>query len=426
MNVRVAAVTAGVAALAGGLLVPIPAVAEEPTDAFVVATGQLLKDGHPVSGDVAITIWPNESVLGALAEGAMVPLLELPATPTAPNGQFNVTVPADLPAEYVGEGANVDVEVIASDGTAATSHSLTTTVDEVPVDEGATDGGTAGVGSAEAGAGTSARPGKGHSRPIQDSAVHITLDVGEGRARAQREQALTEAATTGAPAEDAAATPGIAPAAAYSLGRSRGSTGTEATASGGCTMSTGATHGPYMEQFAAIYGTAYVKGRVRHEYATTNTVGVGVKYSGSSTWSAGGTQGTSGGFSYDTQFNLANTAVSNKVMERYYHYACLSNGVWYRTTYTRPAYIHSGPYYRQIGYVSYSTCETMYAGVEYRRVTNANGAFSAGLDLPFINLSAQSGWTETTEIWFRSSRTGKICGSSGQPWTRAPRISPYA
>jgi hypothetical protein len=62
----------------------------------------------------------------------------------------------------------------------------------------------------------------------------------------------------------------------------------------------------------------------------------------------------------------------------------------------------------------------------YGRNTERNGTYTAGLDLPFINLSAQSGWTSSMSLDFWFDRAGSTCGSNGLPFAKAPRVSTRA
>jgi hypothetical protein len=178
-----------------------------------------------------------------------------------------------------------------------------------------------------------------------------------------------------------------------------------------------------LEKFAEIWADSHVKGRVVHDESTSHTLGIGVKYDGSSSWAAGGKKTVSSSFGYDSNYSIANAAVKNKVWHRYHYASCLGDdGEWYRTKYTKPAGFHSGPYYAYSPHQNHKTCEATYAGHEYRRTSGKNGTYTGGVDLPFINLSAQSGWTSTTEVHWRFERGGKLCGSDGGSWTQARRI----
>lgn len=357
---------------------PVSWATAEPGGESIVVKGRAIRDGSAVGGArFQVRVWPKQAILENLPDGAVVDVRTVQTGNADGLGRYSVMLPADLPAQYLST-VGVNVEIIMSDGNQAATQQVTV-------------------------------------RP--DAMVATTLDfelglatTGLGRAQAARGLSLG----------DQPATPGVGSATALGMGR------TSAAAGGGCATSTGARHGPYMEKYADIWATAYVKGRVVHELGTSHTVGIGVKNAGSSTWSAGGTSGVSSSVGYDSTYTIADAAVYNKVWERYYYYTCVTSTGTYTTTYTRPDGFHSGPYYAHIAHVNYANCAATYAGHEYSRTTGANGTYAGGLDLPFIDLSAQSGWTSATEIHWKFSRAGQLCGSSGLPWSSAPRISANA
>lgn len=64
-------------------------------------------------------------------------------------------------------------------------------------------------------------------------------------------------------------------------------------------------------------------------------------------------------------------------------------------------------------------------GRTYKRSSSKNGAITGGMDLPFINTSAQAGWTSDTTIAYKFSKAGTICGSN-DTWMYAAAISTKA
>lgn len=321
----------------------------------------------------------------------------------------------------------MDVEVLASDGSFATSYTLTV----VPVDSRTGNP----ISRRQLGL-VDSITWTTHDRAVQSrsgvkvglSAAEISLDVGPERAKTAREVALKAAAREGKEAKDAADTPVVMPA--YTVGMASveddGALVAQVASGGGCTTTYSSEHGPYYESFADFHGTAYAKGRIRHEYATTHTVGVAVKASGSSTWGSSGTATTSGSFSYDSGYYVVNVNVKNRIMEKYHYYTCYVDGKYYTTTYSKPSRVYDGPYYSQIAHVNYGTCSTAYANHQYSRISYKNETFTTGLDLPFGNFSAQAGWSSTQEMWWTFTRQGTLCGSNSQSWTTAPQVSANA
>lgn len=112
-------------------------------------------------------------------------------------------------------------------------------------------------------------------------------------------------------------------------------------------------------------------------------------------------------------------------MERYTNYTCYADGKYYTTVYSYPSYEYDGPYYTQVAHTNYTTCSTGYAGHSYSRKTYANATISGGVDMPFVDVSAQADWSSSMKCgWqFSSSRGGKLCGSNPKPWTQTPYVS---
>lgn len=336
-------------------------------------TGTVHADGRAASGSqIVVRAWPSNEQLTEMPDGQSFDLVDVAVTTADTRGQYTVDVdPAQLPDGYVGEDGAVNLEVIAVHGQMASAQSVT--------------------------------------------------------ALAPGSRAATVAAQA---AGDSTAPAGWTTAAAFGVATTaaRSDAGDVTAASGGgCTTTTGGRHGPYLETFARMYGTANVKGRVIQASSASHTLGVGVKASGSSTWSASGTQTRSTGWGYDTGRTIVDAAVKNKVYHRYYDYVCMVDGKYYTTRYTRPdSFYAAGPYYSQVAHTNYTTCDPGYKDHVYTRQTNQNGAFGAGVDLPFINLSAQAGWTSTVTMEYKFFRAGKICGSGGQAWGAAPRVSTTA
>lgn len=190
-----------------------------------------------------------------------------------------------------------------------------------------------------------------------------------------------------------------------------------------CYNRTGNRHGPYLERFADVYGSSYAKGRVVHRDGTSHKIGVGAKPYGGTWGSSGASTQKSTGVGYDSGYTIADAGVMNKIWQRYYYTDCYTDQGTQTSTWTQPDGWHSGPYYTQIGHINYAYCETAYAGHTYNRTSYTNKEFVAGVGLGFVNLSAQSGWTTTTEMHYQfGSRSGKLCGSNGA-WPVAARVS---
>lgn len=210
-------------------------------------------------------------------------------------------------------------------------------------------------------------------------------------------------------------------------------TGTRAVASpaalpaGGCYTVEGGEHGPYRETFAKVYGTEYVKGSVDQYYESSHTIGVAVK-GAIGGWGASGTArvDVSSSAGYKTSFNIVDAAVANNVLEKYYYTKCNTSGEWEPVaTVSKPIRITSGPYFTRVAHTNYKKCDTAYSGIIYSRKSGTNGTIAGGMDLPFVNTSAQSGWDSKTTLEYKFTKGGSICGSD-DTWMYASALSAKA
>jgi hypothetical protein len=396
---------------ASALVVAAPALAA--TDTATVASGVVARDGTPVAGaTVTVRIWPSEQVLHNLPDGTAFDLLPMPGATTDSKGHYSARVPFALPADYLAPDGSVNVELVASDGDRASTQSVTVHPESDRV----------AASTVRRIAGTSDVPQRWAQgmRGSSTGAARLNFDLGTAKASQQRAAALAKSKNPG----DVAAVPSTGSAVALGVGRAKPLA--RRLSGGGCVTATGSRHGPYMEKFAEMYGTPYVKGRIYHHVGATHTVGIGVLYSGAGSWAAGGTQSTSSGWGYDTKFNIVDAAVSNRVYERYFLYTCVTSAGKYTTTFSRPDGIADGPYFVHISHVNFGTCSPGYVGGDFHRNQYRNGEYRTGLDLPFINLSAQAGWNTAVESFWEFYRPGYICGSNGIEWGYAPRVSTRA
>ncbi len=382
-----------------------------------VVYGVVTNSSVPVQGASAtLRVWPNEATLEGLPDDTNFDLHEAPAVTTNADGQYNIQLdPTTLPAEYKDPDNSVDFEVIVSDQVVSSTQGATgifyPPAAECPPEDPCTLSTTT---SSTASWGT----GDGEAVPSE-----LNFDLAADTASGADAATVT---TTSATADiDSAAGPGVTSAKHFGTGAARGSSTTTTASGGGCTMGTGERHGPYLERFMTMYGTSYVKGRVIQHDGGDHTLGIAVKYPGSSTWSAGGTSTRGASWGYNTPYDVADAHVHNKIYHRYYIATCITSSGIYTTKYSKPSTWHSGPYYSYAPHVDYAYCSPGYKGHEYYRTSYKNGTYSGGVDLPFINLSAQSGWNSEIQGWWKFYRNGKLCGSN-EGWATARRVSARA
>lgn len=379
--------------------VGVQAEAGATTSVPQLVSGVLNISGVGVSdGTVLARLWPDDQTTATLPEGASFDLYEIGTATTGDDGAFSFALdPTTIPADYIDNDGRVDVEILGGNDVVMTTRF--TTVEFI---RDVTDANEA--------AETSPNP----TLPVigtwvaaDNAAVPAAVDLDLGTIR--DDSALDEYDV---------ALPDVAPAVILDSILA-------AAPGGGCHQSAGARRGPYLETFATIYGDGGVKGRVAQSTSSSHTLGVGVKSPGDASFSASGTETEASGFGYDSNFTVADAAVQNKVYYRDYTSGCAtSTGAVYTTEYERPdGFYQAGPYYKYAGHTNYTTCDIGFVDHSYWRSSSKNGQFSAGVELPGPNLSAQSGFSSSQEVAYHFTKQGKLCGSGGKPWGSAPRMS---
>lgn len=370
------------------------------TSAPQFVSGVLNLNGLGIANaDVIARLWPDDDTTRTLPDGASFDFFQAGTTTTRSDGSFAFALdPTTIPPAFIDDAGRVDLEVLAGNGLLMTTQFIT--VQFINDAEDATEA----LESSSEGV----LPNLRSWVSAQDPAVPAILGMDLGDVvdlGSIRDESVLD--------DFDIAVPDVGTAAVM-----------EAAMAGGCSQSVGSRRGPYLETFAVIYGDGGVKGRVKQESSATHTLGVGVKHPGSDSWSAGGSQSESAGWGYDSTYTIANSFVKNKVYYRDYYYSCMADGKIYTTTYEKPdGFYEAGPYYAQATHKNYSTCDPGYADHEYHRTSSKNGQFSGGVSLPGANLSAQSGFTSTQEVHYKFCKRGQICGSGGDPWGSAARVS---
>ncbi len=382
----------------------------------VAVRGSLVRNHHAVPGQIKVELWPSLQALHALPDGAIFHSFHVGVLEADNRGRFTVAVPTDLPADYVGADGDVDIQLTASDGTSATTMRVTAIRVDPTVLRPVPPGGRA-VGTRWA------QPAKLSDAALSSTGVpplpEVTMDVG-----AQAAPLVGTPANLGvAPA----ASLGMSPVALRaSLTAAREGLTSPTVAMEGCYQQTGTRHGPYQETYATFYGTGNAKGKVHMSQGSTHTVGIGTKLPGAATWSSSGTRSVTSTVWYDSNYTIADANVYNRIWQRYYYTRCTIGGRTDTTTFTQPDGFADGPGYTRVAHVNYMTCSPTFASHSYGRNKNINGAYSGGLNLGFVYLYAQAGWTTSTDMAYYFWAAGRLCGSNGQLWTAAPRVSAFA
>lgn len=90
----------------------------------VVAHGRLVIDGAATAGMVKLKVWPNQETRRRVKDGEALPVLDLPPVSTNEDGDFALQLPERLSSQYIEPDGSVQIEVIGSDGTTATTQAM--------------------------------------------------------------------------------------------------------------------------------------------------------------------------------------------------------------------------------------------------------------------------------------------------------------
>jgi hypothetical protein len=371
-------------------------VEDRPQD-FVIRGDLVASNGKAV---VIASIWPNHAV--ASTPGTVAQMQQLDTVVTA-SSRYRIRIPAaSVAADHLSPDGSIDFRLVISDGNSAQIQEIT-----------ARPGLPANVESVNLGT----RPLSTAERNPAEAAQPVTFDA------AHLVPGLTRSAVEAAP-PNADVTRFARPARTQVSVDGELAGALPAVPTLGCYVVSGAQHGPYNETFTRVYGTASVKGSVDQQAGSSHTISVAVK--GLGAWGASGTKTVSTTAGWYTDFVIVDAAVYNKVYQQYFYTKCNTSGSWETVaTQSKPTTFHSGPYFYHTPHANYTNCTTGYQGTTYTRSSNRQGAIVGGMDLPFIKVSAQSGWDAATLIQYRFFSPGRICGSNAM-WQQAAFISATA
>lgn len=400
-----AVVTAAIGTLAvGGLGQPVsaaiaPMTIVAPPDA--IAAGAVVDHGTPILGaDVIVYAWPKDSVLDALAEGESAPLYFLGYGQTTKGGRFAVAAnPATIPAEVLDPSGRIDLEIRVADASREVGFSYTVEApssvmiaSESPTYTVAAAGPAA---DPEDPAGTTTPP-----------APNLQFDLGTGAAFDASNDPATwvddEGTTFGAARRAEAAGTTVSARSAQMDRVAAGGMSTMET----CVTTAGAYIRDRPERFVNVYGWSGAKVKVTEINGSDHTLGVAV--SKSSGWSSYGTRTKS--FSAGASWSgLTNRGVRNRVNYRDYHSSC---SAW---TYRRPVGYSdlldsTSPVISHKYHSAY--CTRKVAGQEWHTGSAKNQTFGTGVDVGPINVSAQSGYGSSQDLFFGFNSETRFCGNN--------------
>lgn len=359
-----------------------------------LAHGVVSRDGVPSRGaEVTAMVWPDAEALSALPTGATVRMRELGTVRTDSSGEFTITARPDSFGEtYVSNEGSVDVTLNIHDrgrlmtwdytASAAPAASATTwSTPQADMDRSPTPA------DIRVDLGSQSYAVERHNDPRRwVGNVGISQPTESVTAQAQESE---KGCCMCAPII----------AQKWHYGRS--------------------------EHFMAVYGWKYAKATVRQSRGVNHTLGIGGRGSGGH-WSASGTKTLDMTRSAThTQNRVVNANVYNKVNYRdfrrgrspYVH--CGAPRTWRRpmsqhaffTKFTRAHH----PIYR-------GSCNPVERGGNVDKDQGKNLTYGFGVDIGPISVSAQSGYSNSSQIYWRARRKSRICTPSRKGWLRAARV----
>jgi hypothetical protein len=369
------------------------------------ASGVVTNNGRVEAGaDVVLLAWPSQKVLDRVGEGGTAPLHVAGTASTDDNGRFSIDVdPARLPAWTKDRKGLVDLEVQVANDSRQLYFSYT--VVAVPSRQ-------------RAGAGTSWAALASASASRRLAAPNLRFDLGRATAWDVANNPATWLDGRGKP-----------------YGKARG----EQAAKVAVTKRTGrmaslmrrlddcqATVGPLIpnlkEHFLNVYAWWGAKGKVTQSAGVDHTLGVGVKASGSSSWSAAGTNTESFSASA-SQANVVNSSAWNRVNYRDYGNTCSV------LTYRRPVGFYDllSNDWAPVSHPRFTaSCATKLKGADWDTGSARNRTYGTGMDIGPISVSAQSGYTAQMNLHFDFDRKSRICGNSDEGLVHSSEVETHA
>lgn len=355
-------------------------------------TGRLLHDGKAVAGgDILVTVWPKAAVLAAQKIGSRVETRVIHRGKTAADGGFSVSLDVNgLPPAYVARDGQVDLEITAADATRQTDWATSVLRSERTA-----------VADRRTGWTTAVAVNDGSAQVLD-----VTLDLGAGRAGSSDQPGAAPLVLT----------PRNQKMLSQPVSRSFSKSSAREPADVCVTYAAGNVKNR-LEHFGRIYGWKGARGMVDFNVGSSHTLGVA---SGrGKDWNAAGT-GTISTDAGAQVKGLIDKETMNRVNYRDYKNLCWSH------TRRRPvsfsALLPSGDF-KKTKDKNFKTCAAYDGNATVWKTKGRNVTYNAGVALPYVNVSAQSGWSTSTKEGFEITRKSWICGSTDDGWAKAPQMS---
>jgi hypothetical protein len=390
-----------------------------------VLTGHLLRNGQGVAGDIIATVWPKKSELADEPLGSRVDTQIVYRGSAADDGSFTVSLnPEDLPAKYVTKDGQVDLEVTAADASSQTDFFTSIIRAEmVPAVTGL---------AARTGWTTQTSVQRGSTR-AQDIKLDLATQLVDTTADPKSEQVHLTASERGSiSAQDTSgsAVPKLhvearnerlmdQPLASFVSGGVTAADVAEPTDV--CSTYSVGDVKNRKEAFARVWAWSGALATVDFNAGSTHTLGVAM--GSADQWSASGTETieTSAGASVG---RVADAVAVNKVNYRDYKNICWAKT--HRIPVGFFAVLPSGEFtYSPHQTYPRANCASLAASGTFWKVKGKNVTYSGGVDLPYVNVSAQSGWNQETKVAWQPTANTWLCGSTDNGWASSPQAEAH-
>jgi hypothetical protein len=360
--------------------------------ANTIVSGTVVNGTAPVAAaKITPVVWPNSTVTSALADGADVPVLTLPAVTSSSTGNFKVDLdPSTLASKYLDSKGRPQIELmIAGNGRYVTwdftadrsSSGWATTKSTQDADGG---DGTAETLIADLG-----------SKPTiteVDGATASSLSA--GKMSPADAQAVGEVSSTGSmPASAAGAAACVRQARSWLYNR--------------------------VEPFAHVYPGATAAEWIIQSYGTDHTLGIAISYNGGA-WgggSAGGSKTISLSASGEVRL-LHNSTAFNSLNFRQYYETC---GTGYTLKWEPDSVYGILTRIDAATEPNFTACNYYGPGYKLTKYRGTNITYRSEVNVGVASVNAQSGWNTSTEVYWKTGGTyNGICGSTSLGWVTSP------
>jgi len=395
----------------------IQVVASPAQAAGTLVFGTVASKGTPVSGaQVGLWAWPNAATLDALPDDADVPIKRIAITTTNSYGNYGLQPDlSQLPSSYFEPDGAISMELQSIKGSTAQSTS---------------------VPAARAGSAVAA-----------EAAGDVVIDGGETATISFDTATHTVSSSlTSAYVSNEDGVGDLSSATSYSFVASnaiaaRISTNTTTTDNSvvadptigmdpvSCSkVKAGGKLPNKPEHFVNVYAWSGAYGALTETDANSQTVGVGFAINDGA-WSEHGQMGatTDVGNGITRSFAAEGTAVSNAINYRKFYQTCaFGNPVQYQTQHWSKA---TGSYALKVPALDKGKAQPNWTNcIKYNadatdmyKASGKNTTYSAGIQLGFLNLSANDTFTKNMKITWNPTQATWYCGSNGTGPAGAPQ-----